>query len=120
MVSGSFEYPTLLDGKNQTQIAQLLGGTNPLSSEVMDSANVITAAICKLTGGSPGSICGVTNISGLTVSLTAYNQSTKTSFTNGLIVGIPNLWASPQYTQATWVRTNSPMFRHLITTVASD
>jgi thiol-disulfide isomerase/thioredoxin len=112
VVSGAFDYPTLLDGKNWTQIAQLLGGNNPVSNEVIDSANVVTAAICKLTGGSPGSVCGTSSVSGLTVSLTAYNQSAKTSFAAGMINEIPNTWASVQYGQMALTTNSSVKTRY--------
>ncbi|MDV3278491.1 MAG: DUF929 domain-containing protein [Nitrososphaerales archaeon] len=106
IVSDAFEYPTLLGGKNWTQIAQLLGGSNQLSNEVIDSANMITAAICKLTGGTPISVCGNSNISAMTVGLVAYRQPSSTSLATGTTSAIPNTWARVQYGQMAW-RTNS-------------
>jgi thiol-disulfide isomerase/thioredoxin len=118
VVSGAFEYPTLLDGKNWTQIAQQLGSSNPLSNEVVDSANIITAAICKLTGGAPSSVCGNSNISALSVGLVAYRQPSSTSFAMGTTSAIPNTWARVQYGQIAWMTNSSVKMRYPANTTA--
>jgi thiol-disulfide isomerase/thioredoxin len=119
VVSGAFEFPTLMDGKNWTQIAQEISGTNPLSNEVIDSANVITAAICKVDGGSPSSVCSRASISGLSVTLTAYDYSAKTSFAAGMISEIPSAWARVQYGQIAWTTKSSMKMRYPSPTTAS-
>ncbi len=72
---GSFYFPDQLDGKNWTQIIQLLSSNNVLSNEVISSANAITAAICKVTPNAPSSVCSNGSISALTSALVAYHPS---------------------------------------------
>ena len=59
MGDGAFIDPAVLSGYNQKEIAQSLG-SNPTAAPantILIAANFYTAAICKLTGGQPGSIC---------------------------------------------------------------
>lgn len=72
VITGAFYFPDQLDGKNWTQITQLLSTNSIVSNEVVTSANAITAAICKVTPNAPSSVCGNSSISGLTLLLTAY------------------------------------------------
>lgn len=89
-VSGAFETPELLDGKNWNQIASLLGKNNQLSSQVMSSADVLTAAICRLTGGNPASVCGVSGISSLTATLTSFDESLRAGSAFGTLLWTPS------------------------------
>lgn len=89
-MSGAFEYPTLLGRKDWNQIASLMGGSNALSSQIIDSANVITAAICKLTGGNPSSVCGMSSISSMTATLASFWQPAKVGLASGSSVEIPS------------------------------
>jgi len=55
---GAFIDPTALGGYSHAQIAQSLN--NPVASPgqtILVGANYYTAAICKMTGGKPGSVC---------------------------------------------------------------
>jgi hypothetical protein len=50
--------PSLLHGLNQDQIvATLSDPSSPIAQAVDGSANEITAGICRLTGGQPGTVC---------------------------------------------------------------
>ncbi len=102
VMQGSFYFPDVLGGKNWTQIAQLLATKNQLSNEVIGSANAITAAICKLTGGTPSSVCQNSTIAGLTTALAAYHQSASASLKAGTPISNPATWAKVQYGQIEW------------------
>lgn len=93
VVEGSFFEPTALANMNWTQIVQQI--QNPSSqiyTQVMSSANAITALICSVTAGSPGSVCDNTSITGLSTSLTAYRQNPSASLTG--TEPIPTYWGS--------------------------
>ena len=75
VASGSFYFPDQLDGKNWTQIIQLLSSSNVLSNEVVTAANAMTAAICKVTPNALSSVCGNSSITTLTSVLAAYHPS---------------------------------------------
>jgi hypothetical protein len=50
--------PAVLAGKSWTQVAAALKDpSSPIAQAVDGTANLITAAICKVTGGRPGSVC---------------------------------------------------------------
>ena len=56
-VSAMFD-PTLLSGLSQQQIAsQLKDPSSQVSQAIVGSANVLTATLCKLTGGQPTNVC---------------------------------------------------------------
>jgi hypothetical protein len=50
--------PGILAGKSWAQVAAALHDTSsPIAQAVDGTANLITAAICKMTGGKPGNVC---------------------------------------------------------------
>jgi hypothetical protein len=56
--SGASLEPDVLQGKSWEEIAAALQDpTSDIAKEVLASANVITAAICELTGGEPANVC---------------------------------------------------------------
>lgn len=56
--SGATYDPALLAGKTQQQVADALKDpANPIAKAVIGSANVYTAAICKLTNNQPANVC---------------------------------------------------------------
>ncbi|TDO51161.1 uncharacterized protein DUF929 [Kribbella sp. VKM Ac-2571] len=56
--SGATYSPELLAGKTQTEIADALKDpSSPIAKAVDGSANVYTAAICKLTNNQPAKVC---------------------------------------------------------------
>ena len=58
MISGASYDPSVLQGKTQAQIAAALSdASSPIAKSVDGTANVITAAICTLTGDKPGNVC---------------------------------------------------------------
>jgi hypothetical protein len=58
VISGASLNPGLLAGKTTTQIAAALSDPNSAIAKAIDgTANVITAAVCKVTGGQPGPVC---------------------------------------------------------------
>jgi uncharacterized protein DUF929 len=58
VISGSSYDPGVLKGKTQAQIATALADpSSPIAKAVDGSANVITAALCKLTGNQPAGVC---------------------------------------------------------------
>lgn len=57
-LSGVQYDPGVLKGLSAEQIAQQMSNpTSAVGKAVLGSANVLTAAICKTTGGKPGSVC---------------------------------------------------------------
>ena len=56
---GASYLPDALAGKTQAEIARELAdpSANPAAQKILGSANVLTAAICQLTGGTPSSVC---------------------------------------------------------------
>jgi hypothetical protein len=75
VVEGSFFEPTAFAGLNWTQILQQVQNPNTqIYTQVMSSANAITALICNLTGGSPASVCNNSSITGLQISPAAFQQ----------------------------------------------
>ena len=56
--SGATYSPDLLAGKTQTEIADALKDpSSPIAKAVVGSANVYTAAMCKLTNNQPAKVC---------------------------------------------------------------
>jgi hypothetical protein len=68
VIDGASYDPAVLKGMTWTQVAAALKDpTSPVAKSADGAANLITAAICKLTGGQPGNVCtsaGVTAASG--------------------------------------------------------
>jgi len=58
ILSGSGVNPELLQGMTWQQIANTLTDTsNQVAQAIIGNANWLTAGICKVTGGQPGSVC---------------------------------------------------------------
>lgn len=58
MISGASYDPGVLQGKTHQQIAAALSDPHSAIAKAVDgTANVITAAICTLTGNQPGNVC---------------------------------------------------------------
>jgi hypothetical protein len=58
LVSGASYSPAVLQGKSATQIAAALRDpSSPIAQGIVGTANGITAALCKLTGAQPSSVC---------------------------------------------------------------
>jgi hypothetical protein len=61
--SGSSYSPELLAGKTQAQVATALKNPqDPISQAVGATANAITAAICRTTGGQPAQACSAAGV----------------------------------------------------------
>jgi Domain of unknown function (DUF929) len=57
-ISGASYDPAVLQGKSREQIAAALSDPNsPIAKAVDGTANVLTAALCQLTGNQPGAVC---------------------------------------------------------------
>ena len=57
-VDGTLYLPSALAGKTQAQVASTLTNTSdPITKDVIGSANMITAQICQATQGQPGNVC---------------------------------------------------------------
>jgi thiol-disulfide isomerase/thioredoxin len=58
LISGASYAPQLLAGKTQQQVAAVLDDpSNSISQAVEGTANALTTALCKLTGGKPATVC---------------------------------------------------------------
>ena len=58
VLAGAGVSPQLLEGLSMAQIAQRLQDpSDPIAQAVIGHANLLTAAICKATGGQPGEVC---------------------------------------------------------------
>ncbi len=58
LISGASYDPAIIHGKTHEQIAAALSDPNsPAAKAIGGTANLITAAICKLTGGAPTNAC---------------------------------------------------------------
>jgi thiol-disulfide isomerase/thioredoxin len=68
VIDGASFDPAILKGMTWTQVATALKDpSSPVAKAADGAANLITAAICKVTGGKPGSVCtsaGVTKANG--------------------------------------------------------
>jgi hypothetical protein len=59
LINGAQYNPQVLQGHTWAQVAAALHDpSSPIARGADGSANMITAAICKLTGGKPGNVCG--------------------------------------------------------------
>jgi hypothetical protein len=58
LVSGASFSPSIFNGLSRQQIADGLNDpSNPVTQAIVSTANYITASICKVNGGQPGSVC---------------------------------------------------------------
>ena len=58
LMNGASYSPQVLSGKDQAQIADALADpTSAIAKGVLGTANVITAAVCRLTNNTPSSVC---------------------------------------------------------------
>ncbi|HUI01481.1 MAG TPA: DUF929 family protein [Nitrososphaerales archaeon] len=58
VITGAQYLPTFMQNKNWTQIAaQLNNASSPVAQNIVGAANYLVAAICKIDGGSPSSVC---------------------------------------------------------------
>lgn len=58
LVSGASYDPGVLQGKSALEIAKAMSDpTSPVAQGATGAANVLTAVLCELTGGQPGSVC---------------------------------------------------------------
>jgi thiol-disulfide isomerase/thioredoxin len=58
MISGASYSPQVLQGKTWSEVASSLSDpSTPISQGAVGAANLITAALCKLTGNQPASAC---------------------------------------------------------------
>jgi len=70
VISGSSYRPDVLQGKTWEQIASALSDpTDPIAKQVLGTANMLTAAICQLTGGQPSNVCASSGVSAAGASL---------------------------------------------------
>jgi thiol-disulfide isomerase/thioredoxin len=67
--------PTILTNKNWTQIISEIRAGDLTGNQFKESANLITAMICKLTNNSPASICSASPIATEVLGLAALSQS---------------------------------------------
>jgi len=66
MVGGAQYNPSVLQGKTWSQVASALNDKSSAIGQGADgAANMITAAICKITKGNPGSVCGSPAVKGM-------------------------------------------------------
>jgi hypothetical protein len=62
MTGASFS-PDVLAGLTQEQVAAALSDpTSPVAKAIDGTANVLTASICNVTDGKPGSVCGAPGV----------------------------------------------------------
>lgn len=72
LISGASYNPQVLHGKTHAQIAAQLSDPNSAIAKGVDgAANVLTAAICKITNNQPARVC---QASGVTAAAAALNQ----------------------------------------------
>jgi Domain of unknown function (DUF929) len=65
--------PSILAGKNWTQVMSSIRAGDALGTEVKGVANAITALICKITDNSPASVCNQSPIPSETFSIASYS-----------------------------------------------
>ena len=66
IITGPLFSPQVLHGLSWQQVASKLQDPNdPVAKNVDAAANYITAAICKMTGGKPGSVCTAPQVTAL-------------------------------------------------------
>lgn len=70
VISGSSYPPDVLQGKTWQQISSALSDpSTPIAKQVLAAANMLTAAICELTGGQPTNVCTAAGVSSAAASL---------------------------------------------------
>jgi hypothetical protein len=63
LISGASYDPGVLQGKTHQQIADALADPNsPIAKNIDGTANLITAAVCELTGNKPGAVCASSGV----------------------------------------------------------
>jgi hypothetical protein len=85
-ISGAILDPSILGTMNQTKIISSIQAGGTLGSDIKQAANLITAVICKTTGGSPASVCNQKSILTAT-SLVSYNPLSASSGPELLLAG---------------------------------
>ncbi|MGB9376349.1 MAG: DUF929 family protein [Mycobacteriales bacterium] len=71
VLSGASYSPGVLAGKSRAQIAAALSDpSNPMTKAIGGAANMITAAICAITGNQPGSVCSSAGVTAAASKLT--------------------------------------------------
>ena len=72
VINGATYDSTALDGKSFDEIAAAVPDPNTaIGKAVLGNANVITAAICDMTGNKPANVCGTSTITKLQTALAA-------------------------------------------------
>jgi hypothetical protein len=71
VLKGSVLDPTLIQNKNWSQIYTDIANGDAVGQKIIQSANMITSVICKITGGSPAGVCTASPINTITSSLAA-------------------------------------------------
>ena len=69
VLSGALADPSLLAGKNWTQIIHSIAVSDATGTQIRRAANVITGVICKLTHDSPASVCNTYPIQTVVIGL---------------------------------------------------
>ena len=70
VIIGSSFQPDVLQGKTWQEIASALSDpSSPVAKQVLAAANVITAAICDVTGGQPTNVCTAPGVSAAAATL---------------------------------------------------
>jgi hypothetical protein len=83
-ILGSLLNPSILGTQNQTQIISSIRAGGSLGSQIKQTANLMTAVICKTTGNKPASVCGQDSITALTDSLVSYTPPTTSESTTAI------------------------------------
>lgn len=104
-IGASFS-PSLLAGKNWTTIASSVQADQGEGVQIKQGANVLTAAVCKLTDNRPQSVCLDGSIAGL-VSFSPPASSPSISLMTGTPSRNATAWATVQYGQTAWTRKTS-------------
>lgn len=70
LINGASYDPAVLAGKTHAEIAAALSDpSSPIAKAVDGTANVITAALCKLTADKPASVCGSAGVTAAAAAL---------------------------------------------------
>lgn len=93
VISGAMLDPSPLGGQNWAGVFNDISTGTTLGTQIKESANVITAVICKLTGDQPGGVCKQSPVNGLTLELTSYSPTSP---------GTVSQAGSPSSFLATW------------------
>jgi thiol-disulfide isomerase/thioredoxin len=73
IIPGAMIQPESLGNDNWNDVFNAIGTNSSLGTQIKESANVITALICKLSSNVPGSVCNQPQITELTISIAAYD-----------------------------------------------